>query len=110
MFSLHRSLLPALLLLPLFPDAAHVEARIVEVRDFFRERFNEGARRVEQHTREHCEMFAAALREEAYRELISVEGSSDRLTQCGFLRVSMKSLLWLWLLRDVVARKYRRRM
>ena len=33
-----------------------------------------GARRVKQH--EHCEMFAAALREEAHRELISVEGSS----------------------------------
>ena len=36
--------------------------------------FNEGARRVEQHAREHCEMFAAALREEAHREF--VEGSS----------------------------------
>ena len=55
---------------------AHVEARIAEVRDFFRGQFNEGARRVEQHAREHCEMFAAALREEAHRELISVEGSS----------------------------------
>ena len=31
---------------------------------------------MEQHAREHCEMFAAALREEAHRELISVEGSS----------------------------------
>ena len=40
-----------------------------------RGQFNEGARRVEQHAREHCEMFAAALREEAHRELISVEGS-----------------------------------
>ena len=55
---------------------AHVEARFAEVRDFFRGQFNEGARRVEQHAREHCEMFAAALREEAHRELISVEGSS----------------------------------
>ena len=48
-------------------------------------------------------MFAAALREEAYRELISVEDSSDCWTQCGFLHVSMKSLLWLWLLREIVA-------
>ena len=55
---------------------AHEEARIVEVRDFFREQFNEGARRVEQHARELCEMFAAALREDAHRELISFEGSS----------------------------------
>ena len=55
---------------------AHVEARIADVCDFFRGQFNEGARRVEQHAREHCEMFAAALREEASRELISVEGSS----------------------------------
>ena len=31
---------------------------------------------MEQHAREHCEMFAAALREKAHRELISVEGSS----------------------------------
>ena len=31
---------------------------------------------MELHAREHCEMFAAALREEAHRELISVEGSS----------------------------------
>ena len=31
---------------------------------------------MEQHAREHCEMFAAALIEEAHRELISVEGSS----------------------------------
>ena len=52
---------------------AHVEARIAEVRDLFREQFNDGVRRVEQHAREHCEMFAAALREEAHRELISVE-------------------------------------
>ena len=56
---------------------AHVEARIAEVRDSFRRQVNEGARRVEQHAREHCEMFAAALREEAYRKLISVEGSSQ---------------------------------
>ena len=82
---------------------AHVEARIAEVRDFFREQFNEGACRVEQHAREHSEMFAAALREEVYRELISVERSGDRWTQCGFLRVSMKSLLWLWSLREIVA-------
>ena len=82
---------------------AHVEARIAEVRDFFRGQFNEGARRVEQHAREHCEMFAAALREEAHRELISVNCSSDRWTQCGFLRVSMKSFLWLWLLQEIVA-------
>ena len=80
---------------------AHVEARIAEVRDFFRGQFNEGARRVEQHAREQCEMFSAALREEAYRELISVEGSNDCWTQCGFLRVLMKSLLWL--LREIVA-------
>ena len=80
----------------------HVEARIADVCDF-QEQFNEGARQVEQHAREHCEMFAATLREEAYRELISVEGSSDRWTQCGFLRVSMKSLLRLWLLREIVA-------
>ena len=55
---------------------AHVEARIAEVRDFFKGQFKEGARRVEQHARKHCEMFAAALREEAHRGLISVEGSS----------------------------------
>ena len=55
---------------------AHVEARIADVCDFFRGQFNEGARRVEQHAREHCEMFAAALREETHRELISAEGSS----------------------------------
>ena len=55
---------------------AHVEARIADVCDFFRGQFNEGARQVEQHAREHCEMFAVALREEAHRELISVEGSS----------------------------------
>ena len=55
---------------------AHVEARIADVCDFFREQFNEGARRVEQHAREHCEMFAVALREEAHREMIFVEGSS----------------------------------
>ena len=48
---------------------AHVEARIG---DFFKGQFNEGACRVEQHAREHCETFAAALREEAHRELISV--------------------------------------
>ena len=57
---------------------------------------------MEQHAREHCETFAAALREEAHRELISVEDSNDCWTQCGFLRVSMKSLLW-WLLREIVA-------
>ena len=45
------------------------------------------------------EMFAAALREETHRELISVGDSNDCWTQCGFFRVSMKSLLWLWLLR-----------
>ena len=55
---------------------AHVKARIAEVRDFFKGQFNEGARRVVHHSREHCEMFAAALREEVHRELISVEGSS----------------------------------
>ena len=62
---------------------AHVEARIAEVRDFFKGQFNEGARRVEQHAREHCEMFAAALREEAHRELISVEGSSAFAGTCS---------------------------
>ena len=60
---------------------AHVEARIAEVHDFFKGQFNEVARRVERHACEHCEMFAAALREEAYRELISVEGSNDCWTQ-----------------------------
>ena len=54
----------------------NVEARIADVCDFFRGQFNEGARRVERHAREHCEMFAVTLREEAHRELISVEGSS----------------------------------
>ena len=34
--------------------------------------------------------------------------SNDCWTQCGFLRVSMKSLSWL--LREIVAEKYRRRM
>ena len=121
---------------------AHVEARIADVRDYFREQFNEGARRVEQHAREHCEQFAAApdnarahaenscerleegfvrerdraavaelvladraaqLREEGRRELISIEVLNDCWTQCGFLRVSMNSLLWLWLLREIVA-------
>ena len=62
---------------------AHVEARIAEVRDFFKGQFNEGARRVEQHAREHTEMFAAALREEAHRELISVEGSSASPSTCS---------------------------
>ena len=47
---------------------AHFEARIAEVRDLFRVQFNKGARRVEQYAREHCEMFAAALIEEAHRE------------------------------------------
>ena len=83
---------------------AHVEARIAKVRDFFRVQCNKGARRVGQHAREHCEMFAAALRDEAHRELISVEDSNDCWTHCGFLRVSMKSLLWLWLLREIVAK------
>ena len=89
---------------------AHVEARIAEVHDFFREQFNESARRVEQHARKHCEMFAAALREEAYRELISVEDSSDRRTQCGFLRVSMKSFLWFVDVARNCCRKCQRRM
>ena len=40
----------------------------------------------------------AQLREEARRELISIEV----WTQCGF-RVSMKSLLWLWSLREIIA-------
>ena len=39
-----------------------------------------------------------ALREEAHREFISVKDSNDCWTLCGFLRVSMKSLLWLWLI------------
>ena len=56
--------------------AVELQEDIAEVRDFFRGQFNEGARRVEQHARGHCEMFAAALREEAHRELISVDGSS----------------------------------
>ena len=72
---------------------AHVEARIAEVHDFFRGQFNESVRRVEQHAREHCEMCAAALREEAYRVLISVEDSSDLRTQCGFLRVRKKHMM-----------------
>ena len=113
---------------------AHVEAIIAEVRDYFRGQFNEGPCRVEEHAREHCEMFAATLdnarayaenrcerleedfvrerdraavaelvladrgaqlRGEAHRELISFEVLNDCWTQCGFLRVSMKSLLWL---------------
>ena len=45
----------------------------------------------------------AQLREEAHRELISFEVLNDCWTQCGFLRVSMQSFLWLWLLREVVA-------
>ena len=59
---------------------AHVEARVAEVRDFFRGQ-HEGARQVEQHAREHCDMFAAALREDN-RKLILVECSSDHWTQC----------------------------
>ena len=82
---------------------AHFEARIVEVRDFFREQFNEGVRRVEQHAREHCEMFAAALREDVNRKLILVVDSNDCWILCGFLRVSMTSLMWLWLLLETVA-------
>ena len=80
---------------------ADFEARIVEVRDFFRGQFNEGVRRVEQHAREHCETFAAALREDVYRKLILVEDSNDCCILCGFLRVLGKSLLWLWLLREI---------
>ena len=79
---------------------AYVEARIAEVRDFFREQVNEDVRRVEQHARDHCEMFAEALCEEAHRVLISEKGLNDCWTQCGFFRVSMTSLLWLWLLRE----------
>ena len=45
----------------------------------------------------------AQLREEAHRELISIEVSNDCWAQCAFLRVSMNSLLWLWLLREIVA-------
>ena len=45
----------------------------------------------------------AQLRGEAHRELISIEVLNDCWTQCGFLRVSMKSLSWLWLLRENVA-------
>ena len=45
----------------------------------------------------------AQLREEAHRELISIEVLNDCWTQCGFLRVSMNSHLWLWLLREIVA-------
>ena len=37
------------------------------------------------------------------RELISIGVLFVCWTQCGFLRVSMKSLLWLWLLREIVA-------
>ena len=97
---------------------------------------------MEEHAREHCEMFAAALdnarahaenrcerleegfvrerdraavaelvladrgaqlRGEAHRELISIEVLNDWWTQCRFLRVSMKSLLWLRLLREIAA-------
>ena len=40
----------------------HFGSRLIaEVCDHFREQFNEGARRAEEHAREHCEMFAAAL-------------------------------------------------
>ena len=44
----------------------------------------------------------AQLREHSHRELISIEVLNDCWTQRGFLRVSMKSLLWLWSLREVV--------
>ena len=47
----------------------------------------------------------AQLREEAHRELISIEVLNDCWIQCGFLRVSMKSLLWLRLRREIVAEK-----
>ena len=53
---------------------AHVEARIADVCEF--QRAIQRGCRVERHAREHCEMFAVSLREEAHRELISVEGSS----------------------------------
>ena len=82
---------------------AHAEACIVEVRDrdLFRWQFNESARRVERHAREHCEMCTAVLRKEARLESISIECSNDCWTLCGFLRVSMKSFLWLRLLREM---------
>ena len=37
----------------------------------------------------------AQLREESHRELMSIEVLNDCWTQCGFLRVSMKSFSWL---------------
>ena len=42
--------------------------------------------------------WGAQLREE--RAMLD---SNDRWTQCKFLRASMKSFLWLWLLREIVA-------
>ena len=47
----------------------------------------------------------AQLRGEAHRELISIEVFNDCWTQCGFLRVSMKSLLRLRSQREIVAEK-----
>ena len=44
----------------------------------------------------------AQLRGKVLRKLIAIEVLNDCWTQCGFLRVSMKSLLWLWLLREIV--------
>ena len=41
---------------------AHVEARIAEVRDFFRGQFNEDVRRVEQHARDHHHVCRGAAR------------------------------------------------
>ena len=52
---------------------AYVEASIAEGRDLFEMQFGKGDIRVEQHAREQCEMFAAALVEQAYRQLFSVE-------------------------------------
>ena len=42
------------------------------------------------------------LRGKVLRKLIAIEVLNDCWTRCGFLRVSMKSLLWLWLLREIV--------
>ena len=45
----------------------------------------------------------AQLCEEAHCGVISIEVLNDCWTQCGFLRMSMKSLWWLWSLREIVA-------
>ena len=89
---------------------AHVEARSAEVRDFFRGQFNEGARRVEQHAREHREMSAAALREEAHRKLISVEDLNDLLDSVRISSCVNEVTFVVVVAAGNCCRKYRRRM